>query len=224
MYINILIIYLFYISFNISFSFEENNNNNYNNSKVGLIVSLIISIIFTIIIIFLIFYCCCKIATNSVLNNDNQLNRRNNIHSNPMNSISSIQNNNRQYFQTYNINSERLNLNSEKNSIIFQQHFLFQNIMKPEIFSERFKSVEKNCSICLLDFVIDKSKICITNCHHIFHFYCLKKYVLNKKGKKCPICNDNFFKIFENIKIDEKKIKIIPLNEKDNPLNIKIEK
>lgn len=221
MNINNLIIYLFYFSFNISFSFAKNNNNNYNNSNVGLIITLIISILLTIVIIFLIFYCCCKIATNSVLNNNNQLNRRNDIHSYPMNSI---QNNNRQYFQTYDINSERLNLNSDKNSIIAQQHFLFQNIMKPEIFSERFKSAEKNCSICLLDFVVDKSKICITNCHHIFHFYCLKKYVLNKKGKKCPICNNNFFEIFENIKIDEKKIKIIPLNEKDNPLNIKIEK
>jgi len=222
MNINNLIIYLFYISFKITFSYNEKNNDNYYNSKAGLIVSLIISIIISIIIIILILYCCCRITTNSLLNNNNQINRRNNIHSNPINSLNNNNIYNRQYFQTYNINSERLYLNSnEKTLIIAQQHFLFQNIMKPEIFSERFKLGEKNCPICLIDFIIGKSKICMTNCHHIFHFYCLKKYVINKKGKKCPICNNNFFEIFENIKINEKKIKIIPLNEKDNPLNQK---
>ena len=223
MNINNLIIYLFFISFKISFSYDEKNNDNYYNSKVGIIISLIISIIMSIIIIILILYCCCRITTNTLFNNNNQLNRRNNIHSYPINSLN--QNNNisqRQYLQTYNINSERIFLNSkEKSLIIAQQHFLFQNIMKPEIFSERFKILVKNCPICLIDFVIGQSKICVTNCHHIFHFYCLKKYVINKKGKKCPICNNNFFDIFENIKINEKKIKIIPLNEKDNPLNQK---
>jgi hypothetical protein len=176
-----------------------------------------------IIIISLILYCCCRIRTNTIIDQFNiEFERRNNIHSNPIHSISSIQNDNyniRQYFQTYNINSERINLNANKNLIIAQQHFLFQNIMKPEIFSERFKFTEKNCSICLLDFILGKSKICITNCHHIFHFYCLKKYVLQKKGKKCPICNNNFFEIFKNIKIEEKNIKIIPLDENDNPFN-----
>jgi hypothetical protein len=77
---------------------------------------------------------------------------------------------------------------------------------------------QNECVICLQKFIINYSKICKTPCKHIFHFYCLKKFILSTKNIECPLCKYNFNKHVQKIKDKELlKIKIIPLNENDNP-------
>jgi cell division protein FtsL len=105
----------------------------------------------------------------------------------------------------------------KKNMVIFQKHYLFQNIIKEKICDEVLK--EDTCSIGINKFILNKSKICVTPCNHIFHFYCLKKYMLDGKGNKCPNCNFNFLEIFNTIKINPSTVEIIPIDEKDNPIN-----
>ncbi len=105
----------------------------------------------------------------------------------------------------------------KKNMVIFQKHYLFQNIINEKIYDEVLK--EDTCSICINKFILNKSKICVTPCNHIFHFYCLKKYMLDGKGNKCPNCNFNFLEVFKTIEINPSTVEIIPIDEKDNPIN-----
>jgi hypothetical protein len=104
----------------------------------------------------------------------------------------------------------------KKNMITYQKHYLFQNIINEKIYDEILK--EDTCSICINKFIINKSKICITPCNHIFHFYCLKKYMLDGKGNKCPNCNFNFLEVFKTIEIEPSTVEIIPIDERDNPI------
>ena len=104
----------------------------------------------------------------------------------------------------------------KKNMITYQKHYLFQNIINEKIYDEILK--EDTCSICINKFIINKSKICITPCNHIFHFYCLKKYMLDGKGNKCPNCNFDFLEVFKTIKIKPSTVEIIPIDERDNPI------
>ena len=105
----------------------------------------------------------------------------------------------------------------KKNMVIFQKHYLFQNIINEKIYDEVLK--EDTCSICINKFILNKSKICVTPCNHIFHFYCLKKYMLDGKGNKCPNCNFNFLEVFKTIEINPSTVEIIPIDENDNPIN-----
>ena len=70
-------------------------------------------------------------------------------------------------------------------------------------------------SDCLEKFNKNISKICTTPCNHIFHFYCLKKYVFQFNNLNCPLCKKEYLK--EN-DFDLYGIRIIPLNENDNPI------
>ena len=119
-----------------------------------------------------------------------------------------------------NINNNNINNKREMINII-KKHFLFQNFITPEFFIEKLKFYDNLCSICLNAFKEKQSKICITQCHHIFHFYCLKKSILENNGRRCPNCNYDLFGIFDKIKFNYNMVKIIPLDEKDNPLNEK---
>jgi hypothetical protein len=50
-----------------------------------------------------------------------------------------------------------------------------------------------NCTICLDIFVLNKSKVLITPCQHMFHYKCLKDWLYkNKNHTICPNCNLNF--------------------------------
>jgi hypothetical protein len=99
-----------------------------------------------------------------------------------------------------------------------RKHLLFQAILIPQIYE---KEEEEVCAICLQNLKIKKSKVCFTNCKHVFHFYCLKKYVLNSDKTICPLCKEDLFK---DTKFDMELVaivnaQIIPLDEKDNPIN-----
>jgi len=105
--------------------------------------------------------------------------------------------------------------NSKIQNDLLKKNYLFQKIMPYYIYN---KNIQNNCVICLQKFIFNHSKICITPCKHIFHFYCLKKYLLSSKNNECPLCKFNFYNHIKNINEKElKKIEIIPLNENDNP-------
>ena len=155
----------------------------------------------------------------SSTNNFNNNNNINNSHNNNSSNIIMFNRNNR--FLLENINNNN-NIKNKKDMInIIKKHFLFQNLIIPEIFIEKLKFYDNICSICLNVFIEKQSKICVTQCHHVFHFYCLKKYVLENNGRKCPNCNYDLFRILDKIKFNYNLVKIIPLDEKDNPNNEK---
>ena len=48
------------------------------------------------------------------------------------------------------------------------------------------------CTICIEEFKVDKSKVSITPCQHVFHFQCLSDWLMkNLINPKCPNCNYN---------------------------------
>jgi hypothetical protein len=109
----------------------------------------------------------------------------------------------------------RKRINSKVQKDLLKKNYLFQKIMSCYIYN---KNIQNECVICLQKFIFNYSKICKTPCNHIFHFYCLKKFILSTKNIECPLCKYNFNKHLKKIKDKELlKIKIIPLNENDNP-------
>ena len=194
---------------------ESNNDDDGSDTKKFVIIAVCCWSIFVFILTFAYVYCCiCRDRRGSFSNRNyhpDYLGDR--VYLIPINSNQKGQNG-----QNNNINSNQiLNLNSSKLEV--EVNYLFQNLMKPEIYTEKFGNEEKSCPICSNIFKLNKSKIVLTLCHHFFHFYCLKKYLLEGKGKKCLNCNHDFFETFNSIKLDSSKIKIIPLDEKDNPNN-----
>ena len=146
--------------------------------------------------------------------NINAVPQQNNVQNNN-NKISNINNSN----QLLNLNNQPNN-NSNTNDELVKINYLFQFIMIPEIYNERLQNLESKCNICLKNFILKKSKIVETKCHHIFHFYCLKKCLLNAAEKKCPNCNYDFLSLFTSaINLKTNEIKIEPLDERDNPNN-----
>ena len=194
---------------------ESNNDDDGSDTKKFVIIAVCCWSIFVFILTFAYVYCCiCRDRRGSFSNRNyhpDYLGDR--VYLIPINS-----NQNGQNGQNNNINNNQiLNLNSSNLEV--EVNYLFQNLMKPEIYTEKFGNEEKSCPICSNIFKLNKSKIVLTLCHHFFHFYCLKKYLLEGKGKKCLNCNRDFFETFNSIKLDSSKINIIPLDEKDNPNN-----
>ena len=225
--------------------YDDDSSNNPPNSS-AIIIAVIIYFIFMIGGIALCVYCCCYRNRNRnrqtvntsppnylgghvylVPANSNQIIGQriiipNNIQQNGQyyyNNNNNINNNQNIVYQNGNYNMENQMLNLNSSNLEIQINYLFQNIMIPEIYTEKFGKEEKSCTICLNKFNLNKSKIVLTQCHHFFHFYCLKKYLLEGKGKKCPNCNHDFFETFSSIQIIPSKVKIVPLDEKDNPNN-----
>jgi len=123
------------------------------------------------------------------------------------------------FFYLYKKLKEFLKKSKDKKLIkLHRKHLLFQQIITPTIYES---DEEEVCPICLQNLKKNKSKVCITKCKHIFHFYCLKKYVLNTDKNICPLCKEDLFK---DTKFDIELLAIvnapiIPLDEKDNPIN-----
>jgi hypothetical protein len=97
-----------------------------------------------------------------------------------------------------------------------KKHYLFQKLMKWNYYKKNEKNEEEVCPICLQKFNVNISKICVTPCKHIFHFYCLKKFVFEFNNFNCPYCKKDYL---TNKKFNLQDIRIIPLNEEDNPIN-----
>ena len=73
---------------------------------------------------------------------------------------------------------------------------LFINILYPMIYNkELLKDNNTNCSICLENYIDQKSIISFTPCNHIFHYDCLKNWSFKNTGYfRCPNCNYDFMK------------------------------
>jgi hypothetical protein len=112
------------------------------------------------------------------------------------------------------------NERKKKSLIKYKKNYFLQEIVKPIIYKNNNLIQEgvDLCPICLQNFLSNTSKIFITSCKHIFHFYCFKKYILSSSQCECPICKFNFFSDIDENKIDIGKLKpIIELDENDNP-------
>ena len=100
----------------------------------------------------------------------------------------------------------------KKDMIKKKKVYIFQKIIIPlnKIPNDAL-NYGTQCPICLDDFTPLK-KVCATPCKHIFHFKCLRKYIIETNNSKCPLCNFDLLSILEGKKINYKKI-IIPEKE-----------
>ena len=65
---------------------------------------------------------------------------------------------------------------------------LFTHVMKAIPFSSSVGKYNTSCSICLDEFK-ENHLVCVTECNHVFHFNCLKKWLItNVMNPKCPNC------------------------------------
>ena len=80
-------------------------------------------------------------------------------------------------------------------------------------------NVTTACSICLEEFIENKSEVSITPCMHIFHYKCLHNWLFMENSKcLCPYCNNNLLSDKPPAKrhiVKEKKI----INEKTDILD-----
>ena len=124
---------------------------------------------------------------------------------------------------TRNLNNN-INNNKNDNDIdLLKKHYLFQNDLKWIIYNNDMIKYGEDCTICLDNFIINKSRVCFTNCHHIFHFSCLKQYILKSNDTHCPNCKFDFFSLLEDKDINYDSVEIddsLPNNNIDDD-NIK---
>ena len=67
------------------------------------------------------------------------------------------------------------------------------------------------CTICIEEYKEGKSKVCFTPCQHVFHYKCLKDWLMkNLLNPKCPNCNYNLLKEDKNELIKSQGIYDIP--------------
>ena len=157
---------------------ESNNNDNDSDDKTGILIALICWSVIVFITTFAYVYCCiCRDRRGSFATRNyhpDYLGDR--VYLIPINQNGQPNNIKQKGQNNNNVNSNQiLNLNSSNLEV--EINYLFQNIMKPEIYTEKFGNEEKSCPICSNIFKLNKSKIVLTLCHHFFHFYCLKKYL-----------------------------------------------
>lgn len=77
-------------------------------------------------------------------------------------------------------------------------NYLFEKILTPIIYQkDKINNNNTQCTICISNFINNRSKICITPCNHSFHYKCLSKWLIkNINNPKCPNCNYDFSQHF----------------------------
>ena len=185
---------------------EENPKNKKSDSNVTEIIFYVLISIGLFFIFILLIYFCIATLRNRRRNNLN----RQNIRNNNLNRDQSWNNLNRNERNAININQE----NVKKQKL----EFIFYNTLYPMKYSiEIFIDNVTNCSICLENYIDQKSLICLTPCNHIFHYDCLKKWSLNNtRFFRCPNCNYDFTK--ENASINRNNFHN-NININDNNIN-----
>jgi hypothetical protein len=97
-------------------------------------------------------------------------------------------------------NKKKIEEKKKKKNLI--KEFLNERLFRSK-FRDLNENAEKKCSICLEEF-LPETEICITDCHHFYHFECMKKWMNdNVEHIKCPLCN--FVFIHDDIKVSEIK-------------------
>ena len=112
---------------------------------------------------------------------------------------------------------------NNNNKDLLKKHYLFKNDLKLIIYNNDMIKYGEECTICLENFIVNKVRVCLTPCHHIFHFSCLKQYILKSNDTHCPNCKFDFFSLLEGKKIDYDLVEIdesLPNNNIDDD-NIK---
>ena len=107
-------------------------------------------------------------------------------------------NNNNNNVENDNISEEN---NSKSDSLIIK-YYLFQNDLKWIIYNDNLKKFNENCTICLENFILGKTKVSHTPCNHIFHFSCLRNYIFQSGDIHCPNCKFDFFSLINEKDID----------------------
>ncbi len=110
----------------------------------------------------------------------------------------------------------------KKDLIKKQKVYIFQKIIIPlNKIPNNSLNLGSQCPICLDDFTPLK-KVCSTPCKHIFHFKCLRKYIIETNNSNCPICKFDLLKVLDGKKINYKTI-ILPEKELSLDLDIQQE-
>ena len=121
-----------------------------------------------------------------------------------------------------NNSSYSINDNNNNNNLL-KKHYLFQNDLKLIIYNNDMIKYGEECTICLENFIVNKVRVCLTPCHHIFHFSCLKQYIFKSNDTHCPNCKFDFFSLLEDKDINYDSVEIddsLPNNNIDDD-NIK---
>lgn len=158
---------------------EKYNKEFCKSQKVAKIISIIVGIILVILFILLIF--CMIFKRNTLQNEDIQSNFGVTLYINNVN--------------------DPTNKNFEKKKKIY----LFENIMRPIKYIKEHEIYGTQCMICL-DNLIENNEICLTSCKHVFHYNCLKDYIMKTEDSHCPDCKFDFFSLLENEIIDYSEI------------------
>ena len=109
--------------------------------------------------------------------------------------------------------SEEVNIEEENKEKI---DFLLKNTLAPKKFNKKYGEKDGlTCTICIENFRVGKSRVCITPCQHVFHYKCLSNWLRNKDTTyKCPVCNCNILEYQNNHFSDDKNPQFV--NNNDN--------
>ena len=100
---------------------------------------------------------------------------------------------------------------------------LLKTILAPKLFLQEYGKKDGNtCTICIVNFKENQSRVSITPCQHVFHYKCLSNWLIqNFMNPKCPNCNYNLLEEFNKKKIDEiLNIEILRKNTENQKLKI----
>ena len=177
---------LMFIDFiNLDFEGDENieikyiaNKKIYYINLTSYILYAIIALAFLIILIVLLIKIFCPKCSKKTSQNNNQA---------------------RQIDSNRNQNLENVVIVTQKdieNEIMKKKINLSKKALKNDIFSDKLiQKYGNSCSICLEQFIIEKSEISITPCEHIFHMACIHKWIeSNGSNPYCPNCKYDFIK------------------------------
>ena len=125
-------------------------------------------------------------------------------------------------------NEEEKSNNSNENEVIKIPNIVHNNLISKIYTEDMIKSGEE-CVICLKKFILNKIKVCLIPCNHIFHFSCIKDYIILSDDYHCPICGFDFSSYIRK-KIDFNDINTQHNNNEfiihdikiENTLNVKI--
>ena len=180
--------------------FKEENDNNHSSFPY-----YIIPIILFIILFIPVFYCCLKRKRNNrerrKLDTNRHLNNNRNIRFVMDNNVPNSCNRALRVEITNIISHENvINVKrKEKKEIKVDDILNNEKYLGPKRCKKEYEKYNILCTICLDKFKEEIDMISLTPCSHLFHNKCLIGYFKNNKSAKCPNCNFDIIKYYQNI-------------------------